>query len=138
MNDVAHDRIVVDASALVLAFTDGSAAGAAARERLRDRDRHAPHLVDAEVGNVLRRMALRGDLTEDEANESRILARAAVTVRHPHHGPIGDRAWVLRHNLTFYDALYVGVAELLETTLVTADARIRDAKGPSCPIEVLP
>ncbi|HWB71310.1 MAG TPA: hypothetical protein VG452_03765 [Egibacteraceae bacterium] len=40
--------------------------------------RHAPHLVDAQVGNVPRRMTARGALAETEAARVRALAEAAV------------------------------------------------------------
>lgn len=127
--------VVVDASVLVIAFADGSSAGTAVRDRLWGTVRHAPHLVDAEVGNVLRRMLLRGDITRTEAEGSRILARTAV--RHAHTGPIGKQAWALRAGLTFYDAIYVAVAKLLDAPLLTADGRLANAPGPRCRIEVL-
>ena len=45
--------LVVDASALVLAAVGKSDPAVALRARLVDEDCHAPHLVDAELGNVL-------------------------------------------------------------------------------------
>jgi predicted nucleic acid-binding protein len=36
-----------------------------------------------------------------------------------------------------YDAAYVALAEVFETTLVTADARIKKASGLRCNIDVL-
>jgi predicted nucleic acid-binding protein len=43
----------------------------------------------------------------------------------------------LRHNLTPYDAAYVALAEALGANLVTADARLANAPGLRCTIEVL-
>lgn len=128
---------VVDASALVLAFTDGTAVGSAVRQQLKALVRHAPHLVDAEVGNALRRMTARGAISEQEAHRARTLARVAVTRRYGHAGRLGDRAWGLRGSVTFYDGLYVALAELIDCPLYTVDARLARAAGPTCPIELV-
>ena len=53
------------------------------------------------------------------------------------HGGLVDRAWSLRGHLTFYDALYVALAEMLDAPLVTFDARIAGAPGAVARIEVL-
>lgn len=134
---VSDASLVVDASVLVLAFTDSSSAGAAARDRMRGAVRHAPHLIDSETGNVLRRMVMRADLVDEQAEGARALAAAAISRRHPHGGRLGQRAWELRHNLTFYDGLYVALAEVLDCPLLTVDARLASATGPSCAIEVV-
>jgi predicted nucleic acid-binding protein len=47
------------------------------------------------------------------------------------------RIWVLRENLTAYDATYVALAEELVCALVTADPRLAAAPGPKCPITVV-
>ena len=49
----------------------------------------------------------------------------------------GRRIWELRENLTGYDATYVALAEYLESPLLTADARLGNAPGPTCPITVV-
>ena len=41
-------------------------------------------------------------------------------------------------NLSAYDAGYVALAEALDCSLVTADARISRAPGVRCPITVVP
>ena len=48
-----------------------------------------------------------------------------------------DRIWKLREHLSAYDATYVAVAETLDTSLLTADARLANAPGPMCPITVV-
>jgi predicted nucleic acid-binding protein len=48
-----------------------------------------------------------------------------------------ERIWELRENLSAYDATYVAVAEALDTLLLTADARLTRAPGPTCPITVV-
>lgn len=121
------DLIVVDASTLITAVTDATKSGNGARDAIRGHQRHAPHLVDAEVGNVIRRMARRGDLTDSAAARARQLAERCVDRRYEHHGRLAERAWHFRENLTFYDALYVALAEFLGCTLVTSDARLARA-----------
>ncbi len=116
--------VVLDASALVVAVIDTSSTGVQARRLLAGHRRHAPFLVDAEVGNVLRRLTLRGELTPDAASHARRLAERTVQRRHQHHGPLAERAWDLRDNVSFYDALYVALAEALHCPLITADARL--------------
>jgi predicted nucleic acid-binding protein len=52
------------------------------------------------------------------------------------HGPLLERCWQLRSNLTIYDA-YVALAEALDIVLLTADRRLADAPGVHCAVEVL-
>ena len=94
---------------------------------LRGHRRAAPHSIDAEVGNALRSMVLRGDLTDGVGASARLMAERLVHRRHPIHGAIAARAWQLRHNLSFYDALYIALAESLRCQLITADSRIARA-----------
>lgn len=129
--------VVVDASALVAAVADVGSIGSQARERLRNRRRVAPFLIDAEVGSALRSMVLRGDLDEDTAESARLLAERMIHRRHPHHGKLTARAWQLRQNVSFYDALYVALAETLDCPLVTADKRIARALPHTKQVEVI-
>ena len=119
--------VVVDASTLVAAVASTGPLGGRARAMLRSHRRAAPHLIDAEVGNALRSMVLRGDLTDGVGASARLMAERLVHRRHPTHGAIAARAWQLRHNLSFYDALYVALAESLQCQLITADSRIAKA-----------
>ena len=119
--------VVVDASTLVAAVASTDALGDRARTMLRGHRRAAPHLIDAEVGNALRSMVLRGDLTDNVGASARLMAERLVHRRHSIHGAIAARAWQLRHNLGFYDALYIALAESLHCRLITADNRIARA-----------
>ncbi|MDQ3739248.1 MAG: hypothetical protein M3337_08790 [Actinomycetota bacterium] len=47
------------------------------------------------------------------------------------------RAWELRRSVRSWDGRYVALAEALDSTLVTTDARLAAAAGPHCSIDVL-
>jgi len=128
---------VIDASALVLALGSKSGAADKLRARLPGMRRHAPHLIDAEVGNVLRRHEQAGLLSSAEALAALRATRALVDHRYPHSGALAEHAWTLRHNLTFYDALYVALAARLNVPLLTADARLSRAPHLPCQAELV-
>lgn len=121
------DDYVIDASALVLALIGKTEAADRLRQRLRTRGRHAPHLIDAEVGNVLRRHEQRGRISTQEAQSALEASRVLVEHRYPHAGPLAELAWAWRANLSFYDALYVALAVRLGVPLITADSRLSRA-----------
>jgi predicted nucleic acid-binding protein len=84
---------------------------------------HVPHLADVEVIQVLRRYATDGELNAVEATAALEDLRALDLQRHAHE-PLLDRVWALRQNLSAYDAVYVALAEVLDTTLLTCDGRL--------------
>ena len=125
--------IVADASAVVAALlNDGPA-----RQSLSSQPVHAPHLVDAEVLSVLRRLNLAGRLDQHLA-EAMIEALAHLGIRR--HGGTGllFRIWGLRGNLSAYDASYVALAESLGCPLLSADRRLARAPGALCVIHLVP
>jgi predicted nucleic acid-binding protein len=124
--------IVVDASAAVLGLlNDGDA-----RSYLADEPFACPHLTDSELVHALRARVLRGEVSAADAERAlRAWARLGM-YRVPMVGLL-ERIWELRENLTAYDATYVAVAETLEAPLLTADARLARAPGPTCPITVV-
>lgn len=125
--------IVVDASAAVSALlNDGQARRALANEQL-----HAPHLVDSEVASALRRRVTAQQLGADAGWAALDTWRHLGMTRYPVFTLL-DRIWELRENLSAYDASYVALAELLDCSLLTADARIGRAPGIRCPITVVP
>ena len=127
--------IVIDGSALVVAVVDTTERGDRVRVRLAD-GAVAPHLVDAETGQAVRGLVLRGLLDADAGERSVAAAEALVLERYP-HPPLRRRAWELRANVSFYDGLYVALAEATDQPLVTADAKLAAAYGPRCPIEMI-
>jgi len=116
--------IVLDASA-VLELLLGTARGRSVATRIADPalGLHAPHLIDVEVAQALRRYVREGDLGADTA-----MAALQDLERHPHE-PLLDRVWALRGNLTAYDATYVALAEALGSVLLTCDAKLARAPG---------
>lgn len=124
--------IVLDASAAVLALlNDGDARRSLATETVA-----VPHLADSEVVHAVRALRLRGEVGADDAGVA--LARwARLGLRR--FAAVGHipRIWELRDNLTAYDATYVALAEALACRLVTADARLAQAPGPTCAITVV-
>jgi predicted nucleic acid-binding protein len=128
---------VIDASVLVEYFGAGEHAEVAWERMLQYRRAlWAPHLVDAEVGHALRRAVRLGDL-ETEAARSGLEFMSDLPLRRVPHGKLLGLAWELRDNLSFYDALYVSLAEVLEEPLITFDSRLAKASGIRAEIEVL-
>ena len=128
---------VLDASALVLAVGGESGAAGTLRRRIGGLRRHAPHLIDAEVGNVLRRQEREGRLSAAEAVQARRSAGVLVDHRYPHSGALGELAWSWRRNLSYYDALYVALAVVLAVPLLTADARLARVPNVPCRVEIV-
>lgn len=58
------NEYVVDASAAVSALGRKAAIGIAAHKRIAEETCHAPHLLDAEVGHILRRGERAGEISE--------------------------------------------------------------------------
>ena len=129
--------VVIDASALIQALLGADEQAAELRAGLPGMRLHAPHLIDAEVGNVLRRRERSGVIGSAEAQTGLLVAAAVVRLRYPHAGPLSERAWALRDNLTFYDALYVALAEQLAVPLLTADARLAAAPRLPCAVTLV-
>ena len=128
--------IVVDASVLATGLADDDSDGDRVRARLRGEDLMAPHIVDLEVGSVWRRLVAIGAL--DQRRASLALADLlSLRLERAPHGPLLARCWTLRHNLTVYDAAYVALAELMQVALLTSDARLANAPGLRCDIEMI-
>jgi predicted nucleic acid-binding protein len=128
--------IVIDASAAVDLIVGGPAHDRVAAQLRRARTCAAPHLIDAEVGQVLRRFALAGRLDPVQATEALADFAALPLVRYA-HAPLMARAFDLRANATFYDALYIVLAEALGAPLLTLDARLGQLRGHAARIEIL-
>ena len=129
--------IVVDASALLEALL-GTAASAAVTRRIFEAGQtlHAPHLLDVEVAQVLRRYAIAGDL-DDQRARAALDDLADFPIRRYPHGLLLPRAWELRNNFSAYDAVYVALAEALDAPLLTCDRRLANAAGKHVSVELI-
>jgi predicted nucleic acid-binding protein len=56
--------------------------------------------------------------------------------RHAHE-PLLERVWELQENLSAYDAVYVALAEALETVLLTCDCRLATAPAVRLRVELI-
>jgi predicted nucleic acid-binding protein len=131
------NELVVDASATVKALGYKDTVGVAVYQRMAKATCHAPHLVDAEVGQVLRRAQRIGEITEATARTALAALPTIVENRYPHTGRFAELAWETRHTITFYDGLYVALATVLELPLLTADVKLAKAPGLSCEVELV-
>lgn len=128
-------RLVVDASVLVTALLGLGDDGARCAALVRDADLAAPHLLQFEVANVLRRQEHRGLV---DGRLAALALDALIDLRFEAwpFAPLAARAWALRSNLTAYDASYVALAEHLGTPLVTLDRHLAGAPGLRCEVIV--
>lgn len=115
---------VVDASVLAEYLAGGPGREAASDALLSAEEAlWAPHLIDAEVGHVLRRSALASEIPARDATTA-LGDLAEFPLRRAGHVGLLERAWELRRNLSFHDALYIALAERLRMPLLTLDARM--------------
>lgn len=123
---------IVDAGAVVDLL-----AGGLDPDRLGEEELAAPHLIDSEVTNALRRLVLHGHLTEDQGAAAMEGFLSLALIRYPADW-LRPRMWALRHHVSAYDATYLALAELTgATALLTTDARLADAPDVDCAVEVL-
>jgi predicted nucleic acid-binding protein len=96
----------------------------------------APHVIDVEVVGVIRAQHLRGMLDSTAAGQAVADLHDWPGERFGHRRLL-DRVWQLRNSVRGWDAFYVALAEAFDATLLTLDARLARAHGPTCHIEVL-
>lgn len=128
---------VLDASVLVEYLASGEHAEVA-HERIHA-EAHTnwvPELIDAEVGHALRRGVRLGRLEPVFAREA-LWEMRHMPLRRVSHGQLMLYAWDLRENISFYDALYVALAEALEQPLITFDAKLARASGTQVEVELV-
>jgi predicted nucleic acid-binding protein len=129
--------IVPDASA-ILEWLLQSAKGERVSQLLLSapQELNAPHLLDVEVTQGLRRCLAAGTIRLSRTQET-IQDYLDLPIRRHDHQHLLWRIWELRDNLAAYDASYVALAEALGATLVTCDAKIAAASGHRAKVEVV-
>ena len=128
--------IVLDASAAVEWLLQTPTGLKVERRIFEDGQLHAPHLLEVEVVQVLRRSVARGAMPAHRAEDALLALGDLALMRHSHDEMLW-RIWELRENLTAYDATYVALAELLNSPLVTCDGKVASAPGHHARIEVI-
>jgi len=128
--------IVLDASATIDWLLQ-TAVGREIEERIYSRGEslHAPHLLDVEVAQVLRRLVREGAVSAPRADQAIQDLLDLRLTRYPHFVFL-PRIWRLRDNFSAYDAAYVAVTEKLDATLITRDARLASASARLVSIEL--
>lgn len=129
--------IVLDASAILEVLLSTPAALSVSRRlSVAGETFHAPHLLDVEVLQVLRRYAANGEIQTDRASQALADYLDFPIIRYS-HDVCAFRIWELRHNLTAYDGAYVALAEALSAPLITRDRKLAATVGHHATIEVV-
>jgi predicted nucleic acid-binding protein len=129
--------IVVDASTLLEVLLNTPAASKV-RSRLftSGATLHAPHLIDVEVAQVLRRYVLARALDAARGQEALDDLEDFPLTRYP-HGVLLPRVWELRNNVSAYDAVYIALAESLGATLLTRDSALSSVPDLVASVEIV-
>ena len=129
--------IVLDASAAVEWLLQSPAAPKIEKRLFSpSQSLHAPHLLDVEVAQVLRRYVREKIIGAQRGQEALEDLADMPLSRYPHDFLI-PRVWELRATLTAYDAVYVALAELLDAPLLTCDGKIASSSGHSANVVVV-
>ena len=119
--------ILIDASALLeILLRTQRAPAIEARIFAPGETLHAPHLLDIEVAQVIRRFAGRGEITDGRGREA-LTDLVDLSIRRYPHQVLLPRIWDLRANFTAYDGAYVALAVALDAPLLTRDQRLATA-----------
>lgn len=97
---------------------------------------HAPHLLDVEVAQVVRRFAAKGEI-DDARGRAALDDLADLPLHRYPHDIFLPRIWGLRANVTAYDAAYIALAEALDAPLITRDQRLAATAGHRARVEVV-
>ena len=79
---------------------------------------------------------MRGLLSHSAARRS-VRRLPSMSIERHAHGPLLRRCWELQENVQTYDAAYVALAEAIGVPPLTADARLANAPGIRCEVELL-
>ena len=129
--------IVLDASAALELLLNTATGKLIAGEIIsRETTLHAPHLIDLEIVQVLRRYVLMSEIPETRAMTAINHWLGLDVTRYPHE-PFIAAIWQYRNNLTAYDAAYAALAKILDASLITCDRALADATESDGTIKVI-
>ena len=97
---------------------------------------HAPHLIDIEIAQVIRRYTSSGEITAERGFQA-IEDLIDFRITRYSHDILLPRIWELRTNMTAYDAAYVALSEILDSPLLTRDAKLARSPGSTAKIQLI-
>jgi predicted nucleic acid-binding protein len=115
--------MVIDASSVLEIILQTKTGKHLEKELLKEPSLIAPHLLDVEVCQVLRRFVLGRELTAKRGSEALEDFSQIRIIRYPHRF-YWQKIWNLRFHVTAYDAAYLALAILLEVPLMTQDQKL--------------
>ena len=121
--------IVLDASAaLELVLLTSTGQRVASLIEFREETLQAPHLIDLEVLQAIRRFFRVRSLLPVRASEA-LVDSADLRIERYGHLVLANRIWELCDSATAYDAAYLALAETFPATLMTCDAALAKVQG---------
>jgi predicted nucleic acid-binding protein len=127
---------VIDCSAMIeLVAAKTQTGDAIARRVTTAQILYVPNVLDGEVISALLGL-IRGQKISEQEADAALSNYRAFPVERQDVLPLWPRLKILRTNLSAYDAQYVALAEALNVSLITADARIKRSGAARCEIEV--
>jgi len=127
---------VIDCSAMVELLAAKTYVGESIAQRLTAAQTlYAPYLLDGEVISALLGLLRGKKITEREADAA-LASYRVFPIDRQDILPLWPRIKSLHANMSAYDAQYVALAEALQVSLVTADARIDRSGVARCRVEV--
>lgn len=127
--------IVIDASAVIELLLRTARGRKVEARALKPEERlHAPHLIDIEIAQALRRLVQLKELTAARGAQA-LEDHRSLHIKRVSHYDMLPRIWQLRDSITAYDSAYVTLAEALEVPLVTCDGKLARSHGHGAEIE---
>ena len=128
--------IVVDASIVVHLIVD-AAVDPSIVELVRRAERlTAPHIIDLEVLNALRRHRQYKKISPERLTIA-LADFASIPIERHTTNHLNSRIWQLCNNLTPYDACYIALAEELNIPLLSRDAKMSGAPNLSANVIIV-
>jgi predicted nucleic acid-binding protein len=118
--------IVADASAIAEVLLVRPHAGVVRIALAPHPELHVPEHFHVELLSVLRRYAIRRELSERRATEALAALADLRTLTYPVI-ELAEAVWDLRDELTAYDAAYLALARRLDVGLITLDGGLAKA-----------
>jgi predicted nucleic acid-binding protein len=120
-------RYVIDANTVVKWFVEENLSGDARRVAAAGAQLLAPELILAEIGNAFLKKIRQGELSQEGALVALESARRSLILHSSE--PLSSSALEIAMNYqrSFYEALYVALAQQEDCRLITADERLVNA-----------